>query len=175
MEEWKVIPGYEGLYEITTDGRVRSLNYMGKKGKIQELKLGLHKKKYFRVILGKNGSNKLFLIHQLVAMVFLGHIPKGHELLVDHINSNSFDNRIENLKITTHRGNLSKERTVKSGLPVGVSKYRGKYTSRIRIKGKQIFLGCYSTPEEASQAYQKELKNYEKNQLQFRRRKERQR
>ena len=32
-----------------------------------------------------------------------------------------------------------------------------KYTSRIRIKGKQIFLGCYLTPEEASQAYQKEL------------------
>lgn len=156
MEEWKTIPGYEGLYEVSSDGRVRSLNYQ-RTGKIQELKLTLRKEKYFRVTLGKNGVNELFRVHQLVAIVFLGHVPNKFELVVDHINSNPKDNRVENLQILTNRKNSSKGK--KGNLPTGVSKINQKFRSVININGQSKRLGYFSTSEEASEAYQKELKN----------------
>ena len=157
-EIWKDIPGYEGLYQASSFGKVRSLNYYGHKGKIQELKPGLVKK-YLSVVLSKNGKNKKFLIHQLVAMTFLKHKPCGMELVVDHKNDNGSDNRLGNLQIITQRKNSSRTRSQKTGLPVGVSKFKNKFQSKIRINSKQKHLGYFNTLEEASQAYQQALKN----------------
>ena len=154
MEIWKDIPGYEGLYQITLSGKVRSLNYR-RTGKIKELKFGLNTG-YLCVILYKQGKRKLFRFHILVAMTFMGHIPDGHNSIVDHKNNNCQDNNLENLQIITHRKNSSKD--IKRNLPTGVSIVRNKYKARIQIKGKNKHLGCFSTPEEASQAYQNELK-----------------
>ena len=164
MEEeiWKAVPGYE-TYMVSSYGNVKSLNYR-MSGKEKLLKPGISHGYYF-VILYKNGKRKNFDIQMLVAMAFLGHVPCGNKLVVDHINSNPLDNRLQNLQIITHRKNCSKEKTLKSGLPVGVYYYKrtGKYMSRIGINGKLTYLGDYQTPEDASEAYQNALKNILKN------------
>lgn len=156
MEEWKTIPGYEGLYEISTDGRVRNLNYYRKKGNVQELKPRLNGG-YLKIWLFKKGKGKLFRIHVLLAMTFFGYVLNNHTLLVDHINNNPLDNKLENLQIITNRENSSKDK--KGNLPTGVSIIGRKFRARIMIDGTKKHIGTFSTPEEASEAYQKELKN----------------
>jgi hypothetical protein len=157
METWKAIPGWEN-YEINLDRKVRSLNYR-MTGKIQELKQILDNG-YLQVNLSKKGKIKTFKIQVLMAMTFLGHVPEGHNFVVDHKNNNPLDNRLKNLQIITNRENCTKDK--KRDLPTGVGflpKRKKSYNSRININGKLVCLGYYKTPEEASEAYQNQLKN----------------
>jgi len=150
-EIWKTIPGYE-RYELSNEGKVRSLKF----GKVRELKPGIDTSGYYRVVLCKGGKCKSFGVHVLVAMVFLSHVPDGHNLVVDHIDENKLNNKLSNLRIVTNRFNSSRR---KRDLPLGVSwnKTNKKYLARIRINGKLKYLGHYSTAEGASEAYQKAL------------------
>jgi hypothetical protein len=159
QEIWKSIPGYEN-YEASTLGKIRSLNYRGL-GKIQELKINTTPNGYALTQLVNGLNKRKFLIHQLIAMTFLDHKPEGHKIVIDHINSDKLDNRLENIQIVTTRQNCSKEKTLKSGLPTGVTspKRTKKFIARISINGKRQLLGSFSTPEKASQAYQKALQN----------------
>ncbi len=150
MIEWKDIPDYEGLYQVSTDGRVKSLR------KNLILKTNLDRWGYPRITL----RGKTFRVHLLMAMTFLGHKPKGTSNLVcDHINNIKSDNRIENLQLIPHRENVSKDRK-------GSSKYTGvtwckhwnKWVAGIRVKGKRKFLGYFIDEYEAHLAYQ-EAKN----------------
>ena len=161
-ERWKTVPGY-GNYEVSSLGKVRSLNYRGW-GRIQELVINTIPNGYCLTQLVNGSKRRKFYIHQLVAMTFLDHKPEGSKIVIDHINSNKLDNRLENIQIVTNRENCSKEKTQKSGLPTGVTspKRTKKFISRISINGKRQMLGSFSTPEEASQAYQNALKNYER-------------
>lgn len=111
MEVWKSIPNYEGLYEVSSLGKVKSLprkicNHKGchiSKEKI--LRPGINSRDYLSIVLFKNNSKKSLNVHQLVAMAFLNHTPCGHNLVVDHINKNKIDNRLENLQLITNRKN----------------------------------------------------------------------
>ncbi len=160
METWKAIPGYEGLYEMSTCGKVRTLNYR-RTGKTQELKTNIFGGYLSLPITNKEGR-KLFRVHVLMAMTFLGHIPERHNLVVDHKNNNRLDNRLENLQIITQRENLSKSSKLKRNLPTGVVYYNynnnNKFVAKCRVGKKNIHLGYYKTPEEASEAYQNHLK-----------------
>jgi hypothetical protein len=154
METWKTIPNWED-YQVSNLGRVRSL----KSEILLMMKLSKDPKGYEVVQLYSVSKRKRFKVHQLVAIAFLDHNTKGMDLVVDHINSNKSDNRLENLRIITQRDNVAKERILKSNLPTGISihKKTNKFRSRIFIAGKQKYLGLFNTPEEASEAYQKEL------------------
>lgn len=159
MEIWKDIPGYEGLYQVSNLGCVKSLNYNGtKKEKLLNL-LG-KKMTYYSVTLYKNNKTHRRTIHSLVAEVFLKHVACGHKIVIDHINDNPKDNRAENLQIVTQRFNCKKNQSIYSSQYKGVNwdKASDKWVSRIEINRKAIFLGRFKTELEAHQAYQNKLK-----------------
>ena len=167
MEIWKDIPGYYGKYQVSNEGRVRSLpKYNLRSTRI--LKQG-NRNGYKGVFLYKAGKGKSFLVHKLVAMAFLNHKPDGFNEVIDHINNIPTDNRLENLQITTQRYNTTKDRKNKKGdLPTGVflkknNTTKNFYSARIRIDGKLVYLGNYNTPEEAHEAYLTKLKELEDN------------
>ena len=114
MEEWRPIKGYEGLYEVSNLGRVKSLeryDTLGRKKKERILRGRCNKHGYLSVNLYKNGIEKDFFIHRLVAEAF---IPNSNNLPeVDHINTIKDDNRVENLRWATIKENRNNELTKK--------------------------------------------------------------
>lgn len=166
-EIWKDIPNYEGLYQVSNLGRVKSLSrkvfnnrgfYILKHDKI--LKPGTSRD-YLNVILYKDKIIKTFKIHKLVAICFLNHVSdiKGN-IVVDHINNNPKDNRLENLQIITNRENLSKDKKNKTSKYTGVCwhKSTNKWRAKISINGKSFWLGVFDTQEQAHEAYKNKLK-----------------
>ena len=92
IEQWAPIPGYEGLYEVSTHGRVQSLPRNTTKGKIlkQSLSSG-----YLTVSLSKQGVETDFKVHQLVALAFLGPRPVGMQV-----------RHLDGIKVNLYVGNL---------------------------------------------------------------------
>lgn len=87
--------GYEGLYEVTSEGEVYSLNYR-LTGKRVKLKPGVVRGGYLQVALFKCGKARHFQVHRLVAEAFIPNPnSKPH---IDHINTVRTDNRVENLR-----------------------------------------------------------------------------
>lgn len=111
-EEWKDIPGFEGLYQASNLGRVKSLKRF-RKGendclvsvKERILKPQLNHRGYYRVALCKNSKLKAYRVNRLVYEAFNGSIPEG--LQVNHINEIKTDNRLENLNLMTHKENCN--------------------------------------------------------------------
>jgi hypothetical protein len=112
MEEWREIPGYEGLYEASTEGRIRSLprktlHYTGKVivrgGRM--LNGCVTPRGYVKVSLCVAGRVKGEHIHSLVAATFIGPRPLG--LLVRHFDGNPANNRLENLLYGTGAENMA--------------------------------------------------------------------
>lgn len=160
MEEiWKDIPGYEGLYQASTLGRIKSFKLL----KERILNPFLHHSGYLKVNLRcKDLRLKKFSVHQLIAITFLDFKPSGMEYVIDHLDSNPLNNRLDNIRVVTNRENISKERSTNRSLPIGVyncNSLINPYRSYIVIKEKQIPLGVFKTPEEASEAYQNALRN----------------
>ena len=172
MEEiWKEVKNYEGIYEVSNLGRVKSLERKVthpvngfKNVKERILKQGTNRGGYLYVDLHKNGKRKNTKIHQLVAMAFLNHTPDGMKLVVNHIDFNRTNNRVENLEIVTNRENTNRKHLKSSSPYVGVhwDKSRNKWRALIRISGKQKHLGLFTCEIEASRAYQKALFNQER-------------
>ena len=159
VEIWKDIPGYEGLYQVSDLGRVKSLNYQNSKHE-KIMVGGINGRGYRHVCLRCNGVQKTKKIHQLVAITFLNHKPCGMELVIDHINDNILDNRLKNLQIVTNRFNVCKTQGQYSSKYKGVSwnKKMNKFQSYIGINKKRIHLGTFDCELAASYAYQKALK-----------------
>ena len=161
FEIWKDVIGYDGIYQVSNLGNVKSLNYK-RSGKEQVLKNGKNKKSgYFFVNLFKNKTIKNRNVHQLVAEAFLNHKPCGMDLVINHKNQIKTDNRVENLEIITQRENTNQKHLKSSSKYTGVSwdKKYNKWRARIRIKEKLKYLGVYDSELEASQAYQNALSN----------------
>ena len=95
-EVWKDIEGYEGLYQVSSVGRVRSLNYRGN-GEVRVLKQRMDSHhKYFIVGLHKNKEVKTCSVHRLVAKAFVPNPENKPQ--VDHINTVKKDNYFKNLR-----------------------------------------------------------------------------
>lgn len=132
IEIFNDIPGYEGLYQVSNLGRVKSL--IKYKGTIERiLRPGICTSGYYMVILSKNKKLKTISVHKLVSIVFLGHEPDGHRIVIDHINGDRLDNRVENLQFITQRQNTVKSLLLNENLS---SKYTGVTWHKINKNGK---------------------------------------
>ena len=119
-EVWKDIEGYEGKYQVSDSGRVKSLNYRRSK-KEKVIKSWKRKDGYLQVVLCKDGENKNYLVHRLVAQNF---IPNSENLPeVNHKDEDKSNNAVNNLEWCDCSYNINygtkKERGAKSqGKPV---------------------------------------------------------
>lgn len=117
-EIWKDIPGYEGRYQASTEGRIRSVDRVLRR-QLKHGKTG-HRKcpgkiktptpsnayiPYLKVWLHGENGKKCYLLHRIIALTFLGDCPAGQE--VRHLNNDYLDNRAENLAYGTHGDNMT--------------------------------------------------------------------
>lgn len=108
-EIWKDIPGYEGLYQVSNLGRVKSLErYKDNNGGLvkmpEKIMQGGIRNGYVLVSLTKDGKRKSFSAHRLVAQAFIQN-PEDKPT-VNHINGNKRDNRVDNLEWNTDLENI---------------------------------------------------------------------
>ena len=104
-EEWRDVVGYEGLYQVSSIGRVRSLR---ENTRIVDKENGIMRQKYdrrgyLRVNLHKDGKCKALLVSRLVAMAFIDN-PDNYPV-VGHMDDNKTNNTVENLYWTTQKEN----------------------------------------------------------------------
>jgi len=105
METWIDMIGYEGYYQVSSEGRIRSVDRLianptrKRKGKI--MKQCIDGKGYKALSISKDGKFKMLTVHRLVAMSFLGY----SNLTVNHKNGIKTDNRIKNLEFMTQKEN----------------------------------------------------------------------
>jgi hypothetical protein len=154
-EIWKEIPNYEGFYEASNLGNIRSMPHtVPCKGgstrfvKSTLKKLQTNRKGYLITTLSKNNVLSTFTVHQLIALTFIPDFIKSTEL--NHINGIKTDNRVINLEVSNPSHNQF--HAVRTGLikPWGISNYRyvyyvknpkavKKWAACIRHNGKSSF------------------------------------
>ena len=108
-EIWLPIPDYEGLYEVSNQGRVRACPKTDARGNQRKSKIlspFSQVRGYQRIELWHEGKPKKFGVHQLVAMAFLGHQPSGMKWVVDHKDNNPQNNHVSNLVVATQGENV---------------------------------------------------------------------
>lgn len=109
MEIWKDIPGFEGLYQVSSKGNVKSLNYMNK-GYAKNLTPKINNKGYKWVDLRKANKSRCMLVHRLVAMAFINNPLKLP--IVNHKDENPLNCEVDNLEWCTagYNNKYSRER-----------------------------------------------------------------
>ena len=102
-EVWKDISGYEGKYQVSNTGKVRSLDY-NHTGKVRELKLKIDKYGYACIKLFKNGCRKYITVHRLVAAAFIKNTSNSPQ--VNHKDGNKLNNCVQNLEWCSNKENI---------------------------------------------------------------------
>ena len=178
IEEWKDIKGYEGKYQISSFGNVRSLydvNQYKNTKRIKILKLG-QRNGYSVINLCKNGKRKSFQIHRLVAEAFIPN--EKNDEIVNHIDEDKKNNNVNNLEWCTQLKNVKHslhQRINKSVNRVGSTgeKYICKRTRgnksyfelNVYMNGKKHYLGKFYNIQDAIKVREKFLKIIDKNYL----------
>lgn len=156
---WKPVEGYEGLYEVSDSGQVRSLPGGRRLGKIL-CAIPRHKSGHLGVNLHKEGKRVTKHVHKLVAAAFIGPCPDG--LVVCHGPNGVKDNSVSNLSYGTTRKNAGEDYNRDHGHKLS-SKHPGvcwhkriqKWQVNIHISGKKRHIGYFIDEEEAAEAYRK--------------------
>ena len=162
QEIWKDIKGYEGKYQVSNLGRVRSLydqNQFKKTHRIKLLKFNI-RSGYYNVNLNNHRKRKSFQVHRLVAFAFIPNFD--NKPIINHIDENRLNNKVDNLEWCTQKENVlhSKYKMYKpkkSKLPTSGEKYiikRNRYNKifyeiYIYKNGKRTYLGRKNSLKEA--------------------------
>jgi hypothetical protein len=159
MERWSIIKGYEGRYEVSDSGVIRSLKWKSKNinryygGQI--LKCKITRFGYYEATLySENKTPKIVRKCRIVAEAFLG---ESNGLHVNHKNSNKLDDSLENLEYVTQRENTQhayRKNTSDGKMGIMYTK-NGKWRARKWMNGRSRHLGYFSTRDEASAAYER--------------------
>ena len=129
-EQWRPIVGYDGLYEVSSHGQVRSLKY----GKLRILKPQQSgTRRGYRALLLHGESVRRKLVHRLVMAAFVGPCPEGCQ--VNHKNGIQHDNGLPNLEYVTPKQNMEHASRVlwaKNGKPNVARKLTGEQVRELR-------------------------------------------
>jgi len=149
VEQWKDIPRFEGKYYVSNLGRLKNSKKILKPQKSGD---------YLKIELYKNNEYERWAVHRLVMLAFEG----DSDLVVDHINNTTNDNRKANLRYLTHRDNISRGMLNKTSKYTGVhwDLDKSKWRAHLRIKGKGFSLGCFDNEEDAFESYSKALEEF---------------
>lgn len=157
QEIWKDVCGYEGLYQVSNIGNVRSLNYRVVRGRINELSRGLSKTGYYVVVLCRDKKQTTVHVHRLVAEAFIDN--PDNKPVVNHKDENKTNCSVDNLEWVTQKENVNlgtslERRTIKrKGLKLpSVSR---KLIGNKNAKGHKL-------SSEAKEKISNSLKNYYK-------------
>ena len=145
--------GYEGVYAISDEGTLYNIV----KGTIMKTRVDVSG--YEIVVLSLNNCKKTHRVHRLVYESF--HGKKDDNLVIDHIDNNKLNNRLDNLRKLTNRDNVSRSKVSKYGRGVRFYPKLNKFGSYIQINKTPYHLGTFQTQNEASKAYSDALYNWE--------------
>lgn len=109
-EVWNPVVGYEGLYEVSSMGKVKSVERVLSDGRLWEeriLKPEKNKGGYLIVHLSKNGKRKVYTIHRLVALAFIPNDTPEHKTQINHLNEVKTNNHYLNLSWVTPKENAN--------------------------------------------------------------------
>ncbi len=156
VEAWADIDGYDN-YLISSFGNVYNVNT----GRILKPMIDMHG--YQKVGLCRNGKAKTIKIHRLVTNAFIDN-PANSKKCVDHIDNDKTNNHVSNLRWATHQennrnANKSKNNT-RGVIGVCYHKKRKKWQARIRIDGKNKYLGSFKTLKDAEQTRIRAVNKY---------------
>jgi hypothetical protein len=150
QEIWKCIRGYKGKYMISNKGRIRSFAQY-KSGRMLTIRKG--NKGYALCTLSKNGAQKTFSAHRIIARAFIGP-AKGRQ--VNHIDGVKLNNLTPNLEYVTGRGN--KRHAVKLGL---IPRGEDLPQSKLRNRDIKNIRRLYETGKFSQQTLAKKFKVYQ--------------
>lgn len=158
MEIWKDLTGYIGIYQVSSNGRIKSLprkivRKNGQVAKVKEtiLKPGTDRYGYSFVVLCKNRTKRTTAIHRLVAAAFIPNPDNLPE--IDHIDGDRANNHADNLRWNTRKQNANN--------PISIERYRKagiiqKPYKQLQIPVQQLkdgfLIGSYSSIREAERA-----------------------
>ena len=171
-EEWRPIEGYEGLYEVSSYGRVRSVDrYVKSKGESYWLRKGKmlspakDKNGYLKVNLSCNGKNNIIRVHRLIAQSFLPNPDNLPE--VNHKDEDKTNNNVDNLEWCDRSYNISygtrterqKNTNIQNGFWTGLSKE--EYMKKYNQDRKEYRKKWYQDHKDKAKEYDK--KYYQEN------------
>ena len=147
MTDYHIINLNDTMIKCFRDGRIHTIckksNKYGKTGEWIERSNKPRSTGYIQIKVG----GKHYLAHRLIMLAFVGESDQE----IDHINRIRHDNRFENLRYCTRSENMLNMDRIDN--TKGYSSFRNKWQARIRINGKQKYLGLFEKEEDARQAY----------------------
>ncbi len=160
-EIWKNIQNYEGYYEISNLGNIRSLektiynkNGLPRKLPLKNLKLSISTKGYLKIGLSKNDIKLNFELHRLLAIHFIKKTSEDFNI-VNHIDGNILNNNLDNLEWTTLRENTTHGILKKSYTSKYINVYKNKNSKKwsacIGLNNKNHYLGSFENEIEANE------------------------